>query len=170
MGLRLHRSHSFKVRITRFWYKLRTSSELCQFQFLANGAWRALYFQDLEEITIFWYISTYDSSLAPCHNWLLHWVQGYTANLYCPLQESLRFPASPWALESTRNPTSLFNSMPIMDELCRYYICRRYSVRDVYFAKMMQLFRDLLWKNQTTPEQKTCEHILAFLKEYHLNM
>ena len=88
----------------------------------------SLHFQDFEEITSFWYISTSDSSLAPCHIWLLHLVQGYTANLYCPLQESLRFPAPPWALESTRNPTSLYNSMPIMAEICRYYICGRYSV------------------------------------------
>ena len=126
MGLRLHRSHIFKVNMTR--YKLGTSSAPCQFQFLANGAWRALYFQDLKDITSFWNISTSDSSLAPCHIWLLHRVQGYNANLYCPLQESLRFPAPPCALESIRNPTSLYNSMPIMAEICRYYICGRYSV------------------------------------------
>ena len=89
------------------------------------------YLQMVHESTTlqdFWYISTSDTTLAPCHIWLLHWVQGYTANLYCPLQESLRFPAPPWAQESTRNPTSLFNFMPIIAEICRYYICRRYSV------------------------------------------
>ena len=127
MGLRLHRSHSFKVRITRFWYKLGTSSALCQFQFLANGAWRALYFQDLEEITSFWYISTYDSSLAPCHNWLLHWVQGYTANLYCPLQKSL-VPGATLGPRKRLESPSLYNFMPIMAEICRYLICGRYRV------------------------------------------
>ena len=127
MGLRLHRSHSFKVRITRFWYKLGTSSALCQFQFLANGAWRALYFQDLEEITSFWYISTYDSSLAPCHNWLLHWVQGYTANLYCPLQKSL-VPGATLGPRKRQESPSLYNFMPIMAEICRYLICGRYRV------------------------------------------
>ena len=127
MGLRLHRSHSFKVRITRFWYKLRTSSALCQFQFLANGAWRALYFQDLEEITSFWYISTYDSSLAPCQNWLLHWMQGYTANLYCPLQKSL-VPGATLGPGKRQESPSLYNFMPIMAEICRYLICGRYRV------------------------------------------
>ena len=127
MGLRLHRSHSFKVRMTRFWYKLGTSSGLCQFQFIANGAWRALYFQDLEEITSFWYISTYDSSLAPCHNWLLHWVQGYTANLYCPLQKSL-VPGATLGPRKRQESPSLYNFMPIMAEICRYLICGRYRV------------------------------------------
>ena len=127
MGLRLHRSHSFKVRMTRFWYKLGTSSALYQFQFLANGAWRALYFQDLEEITSFWYISTYDSSLAPCHNWLLHWVQGYTANLYCPLQKSL-VPDATLGPRKRQESPSLYNFMPIMAEICRYLICGRYRV------------------------------------------
>ena len=34
----------------------------------------------------------------------------------------------------------------------------------------MQLLRDLFWKNVTIPEQKTCEHIPAFLQEYYLDL
>ena len=85
------------------------------------------YFQGLEEITSFWYISTYDSSLAPCHNWLLHWVQGYTANLYCPLQKSL-VPGATLGPRKRQESPSLYNFMPIMAEICRYLICGRYRV------------------------------------------
>ena len=75
----------------------------------------------------FWYISTSDTTLAPCHIWLLHWVQGYTANLYCPLQKSL-VPGAILGPRKRQESPSLYNFMPIMAEICRYLICGRYRV------------------------------------------